>query len=77
MHFRTFPSKGGKNNRHVGNEKLRDMARGEVEKYKVSTKKIKSAISRDIVKKVRNLDPPGRFLKRVPETGEWEGRSAQ
>ena len=74
LHLCQFATKGGKNNRHIGNEKLRDIARGQVEKYKVSTKKIKSAISRDIVKQVRNLDPPGRFLKRVAETGEWEGK---
>lgn len=52
--------RGGKNNRHVGNEKLRDLARGQVEQYKASTKKFKSAISRELVKQVRNADPPGR-----------------
>ena len=54
--------RGGKNNRHIGNEKLRDIARGQVEKYKGSTKKIKSAISRDLVKQVRSLEPPGKYV---------------
>ena len=52
--------RGGKNNKHVGNERLRDLARGHVERYQASTKKIKSAISRDIVKVVRRKNPPGR-----------------
>jgi hypothetical protein len=57
--------RGGKNNRHVGNERLRDIARKKVEKYKHSTKKIKSAISRDIVKHVRDSDPSGRYVSFV------------
>ena len=58
--FLQLMGRGGKNNRHVGNERLREIAREKVEKYKVSTKKVKSAISRDIVKHVRDLNPPGR-----------------
>jgi hypothetical protein len=57
--------RGGKNNRHVGNEKLRDIAREKVEQYTVSTKKAKSAISRDIVKRIRDMDPPGRYVSFV------------
>uniref|UniRef100_A0A7S3DZ12 DUF6824 domain-containing protein n=1 Tax=Entomoneis paludosa TaxID=265537 RepID=A0A7S3DZ12_9STRA len=69
-----FPTcdRGGKNNQHSGNEKLRMLARGESANYRVSTKKGKSAISRDIVQKMRDLKPPARFLKRDTDSGEWE-----
>ncbi|CAB9510725.1 expressed unknown protein [Seminavis robusta] len=62
--------RGGKNNQHVGNERLRDMARAIRDKYKASSKKGKSNLSRDLVQQVRDL--PGRFLKRNPVTNEWE-----
>jgi len=64
--------RGGKNNQHSGNEKLRGMARLEGENYRKSSKKGKSYISRQLVQQVRSLDPPGRFLKRDNETGDWE-----
>mmetsp|Transcript_22772 Transcript_22772/g.34454 ORF Transcript_22772/g.34454 Transcript_22772/m.34454 type:complete len:341 (-) Transcript_22772:72-1094(-) len=64
--------RGGKNNQHVGNEKLRGFARLESENYRVASKKGKSNISRELVKKVRELDPPGRFLRKNNLTGEWE-----
>lgn len=63
--------RGGKNNQHVGNGHLRSVARGQRENYRLSSKKGKSQISRDIVAYVRNLDPPGRFLKKEAN-GEWE-----
>eukprot|EP00523_Entomoneis_sp_CCMP467_P010803 CAMPEP_0168725362 /NCGR_PEP_ID=MMETSP0724-20121128/4113_1 /TAXON_ID=265536 /ORGANISM="Amphiprora sp., Strain CCMP467" /LENGTH=448 /DNA_ID=CAMNT_0008772141 /DNA_START=139 /DNA_END=1485 /DNA_ORIENTATION=- len=64
--------RGGKNNQHSGNEKLRQFARLESSNYRESTKKGKSAISRDLVQKMRDLKPPSRFLKRSNSTGEWE-----
>jgi len=64
--------RGGKNNQHEGNEKLRDLARALRDTYKASAKKGKSNMSRDLVQKVRDMDPPGRFLKRNPDTNEWE-----
>lgn len=36
-----------------------------------STKKQKMTISRSIVRAVRSLDPPGRFLEKDPVTGLW------
>ena len=63
--------RGGKNNKHIGNEKLRQMARDKIPIYKVSSKKEKSQISRSIVSAIRNLSPPGRFLKRDLNTGLW------
>uniref|UniRef100_A0A7S1USB0 DUF6824 domain-containing protein n=1 Tax=Grammatophora oceanica TaxID=210454 RepID=A0A7S1USB0_9STRA len=62
--------RGGKNNQHVGNEKLRALARGQSENYRMSSKKGKSYISRELVKDVRNMSPPGRFLKKQAN-GEW------
>mmetsp|Transcript_6421 Transcript_6421/g.6984 ORF Transcript_6421/g.6984 Transcript_6421/m.6984 type:complete len:314 (-) Transcript_6421:47-988(-) len=64
--------RGGKNNQHVGNEKLRGFARLESENYRMASKKGKSFISRELVKKVRLMDPPGRFLKKNNATGAWE-----
>ena len=52
--------RGGKNNQHSGNEKLREMARLESDNYRKSSKKGKSQISRQLVHQVRSLVPPGR-----------------
>ena len=54
--------RGGKNNQHSGNEKLRELARGHCEEYQQSTKKGKSNISRILVQQVRELDPPARCV---------------
>lgn len=64
--------RGGKNNQHIGNEKLRALARLQSENYRVASKKGKSYISRQLVKEVRQLNPPGRFLKKDHATGVWE-----
>jgi len=52
--------RGGKNNQHSGNEKLREMAREECENYSMSTKKGKSYISRQLVQQMRELTPAAR-----------------
>lgn len=52
--------RGGKNNRHAGNEQLRQMARQYREDYQIATKKGKSQLSRKLVHQVRELSPPGR-----------------
>lgn len=64
--------RGGKNNQHVGNEQLRNICRGQRESYRLSSKKGKSHISREIVAYVRSMSPPGRFLKKDAVTGDWE-----
>ncbi|CAB9523570.1 Nitrilase family, member 2 [Seminavis robusta] len=64
--------RGGKNNQHVGNEKLRKLARKDAKEYCTSSKKGKSNIARGLVMKVRQMQPSGRFLKRNPITSEWE-----
>lgn len=64
--------RGGKNNRHSGNERLRNLARTYVDAYTRSTKKGKSNISWDLVQAVRSMKPPGRFLKRDSVSGTWQ-----
>ena len=64
--------RGGKNNQHMGNEQLRNLARCHAQKYRSASKKDKSVISREIVSHIRNLYPPGRFLKRKYPTNKWE-----
>jgi hypothetical protein len=54
--------RGGKNNQHLGNEKLRSIARKYCYQYSISKKKGKSDISRLLVQKMRSLDPPTRFV---------------
>lgn len=54
--------RGGKNNQHSGNEKLRELARVQAKKYSSSTKKGKSILSRILVKQMRELDPPARYV---------------
>mmetsp|Transcript_16715 Transcript_16715/g.25586 ORF Transcript_16715/g.25586 Transcript_16715/m.25586 type:complete len:193 (+) Transcript_16715:100-678(+) len=64
--------RGGKNNQHVGNEQLRQLAKLHCETYRRASKKEKSCISRGVVKSVRSMDPPGRFLKQDHMTGYWD-----
>jgi hypothetical protein len=64
--------RGGKNNQHLGNENLRNLARDRSEAYRKATKKGKSDLSRELVVLMRALDPPGRFLRKDPETSMWE-----
>lgn len=64
--------RGGKNNQHVGNERFRVLARQHSKRYRLASKKGKSSISRELVRQVRMLSPPGRFLKRNADTGEME-----
>jgi hypothetical protein len=63
--------RGGKNNMHIGNEKLRQMARAKVNEYKKACKKGKSHMSLELVAQVHALSPAGRFLRRDATTSEW------
>lgn len=62
--------RGGYNNKFVGNERLRDFAMEYVEEYLGSTKSEKTHLAKTLVQRIRSLDPPGRFLKKI-ETGQW------
>jgi hypothetical protein len=61
----------GKNNQHTGNDQLRALAREQCQKYRLSSKKGKSYISRELVRAVLEMTPPGRFLKKNAD-GVWE-----
>eukprot|EP00934_Nitzschia_sp_Nitz4_P008083 Nitzschia sp. Nitz4//scaffold8_size234185//9733//12128//NITZ4_001229-RA/size234185-processed-gene-0.251-mRNA-1//1//CDS//3329559722//8073//frame0 len=63
--------RGVTTNRHPGNESFRSLVGLNKEVYVSSSKKEKMEISRSIVAAVRQLDPPGRFLEKDPNTGFW------
>lgn len=63
--------RGGNNNKHSGNNQLRVLARDLVLQYVNSSKKGKSHLSRLLVRQVRQMKPPGRFLKQHRLTREW------
>jgi hypothetical protein len=54
--------RGGNNNQHSGNERLRGVARTRCEDYRRVSKKGKSDISRELIKSVRKWTPPGRCV---------------
>lgn len=54
--------RGGKNNQHSGNEKLREISKLECEEYRVASKKGKSIISRGLVDQMKALSPAGRYV---------------
>jgi hypothetical protein len=54
--------RGGKNNQHSGNEKLRDLSKVECEEYRVASKRGKSNISRGLVDQMKALSPAGRYV---------------
>ncbi|CAB9510724.1 expressed unknown protein [Seminavis robusta] len=64
--------RGGKNNMHIGNEKLRQLARAKASKYIKADKREKSLMSLDLVAQVHAMTPAGRFLKRDPVSMNWQ-----
>ena len=54
--------RGGRNNQHTGNDILRQFGRVQGENYRVASKKGKSAISRLLVRQMRELNPPARYV---------------
>lgn len=63
--------RGGVTNVHLGNKAFRLMVKEFQSKYVHAKKKEKIDVAGKIVEKVRNLDPPGRFLKKCVPTGYW------
>jgi hypothetical protein len=63
--------RGGNNNKYPGNEQLRIFARNSARQYSSSGKLYISELSRTLVTRVRQLDPPGRFLKQNQNTKVW------
>lgn len=64
--------RGGKSHLHPGNEQLRQMAFVFRKVYVTSSKKAKSQLSRDLIKQVHALNPPGRFIQRNEATKMWK-----
>ena len=63
--------RGGKNNRHNGNEQLRELARQHTMQYCLSTKKEKTLLISKLVMTVHKMGPPGRFLKHDKASESW------
>lgn len=64
--------RGGFNNKHIGNEQLRQFALERVQTYsQCTTKKNKMNMIRELLMIIRNLDPPGRFLRQQGTKGFW------
>ena len=61
--------RGGRNNQHTGNNILRQFGRVQGENYRVASKKGKSAISRLLVRQMRELNPPARYV--IPSHGKF------
>jgi hypothetical protein len=54
--------RGGRNNQHTGNDILRQFGRVQGDNYRLASKKGKSAISRLLVRQMRELNPPARYV---------------
>ncbi len=64
--------RGGVSNTHVGNVSYREMVNKYKAKYRAATKKQKPLIAKEIVENIRNLEPSGRFLKKVKDHVGYE-----
>ena len=64
--------RGGGTNNHPGNVEYRKLIAEKKEEYAASTKGDKANIRNRIVQKVRDSDPPGRFLEKNESTGLWD-----
>mmetsp|Transcript_18926 Transcript_18926/g.28558 ORF Transcript_18926/g.28558 Transcript_18926/m.28558 type:complete len:446 (+) Transcript_18926:178-1515(+) len=58
-------------NQHPGNKHFRRMLEEQKAVYMAGTKKQKMDISKAIVEAIYSMKPPGRFLKKCPDTGQW------
>lgn len=56
--------RGGMTNHHAGNIFFRKLVRMKQEIYLQASKREKASVARDIVSFIRNMNPPGRFLKK-------------
>mmetsp|Transcript_21370 Transcript_21370/g.29741 ORF Transcript_21370/g.29741 Transcript_21370/m.29741 type:complete len:466 (-) Transcript_21370:248-1645(-) len=56
--------RGGLTNHHAGNMFFRRLVRLKQEAYLLASKREKAGVARDIVDSIRQLQPPGRFLKK-------------
>lgn len=65
--------RGGRINSHRGNIRFRDIVGKSKHEYlaKDTSKLVKAHIAASVVTQIRNLHPPGRFLKIDPTSGDW------
>lgn len=64
--------RGGLTNHHPGNVFFRRLVRLKQEAYLLASKREKAGVAKEIVELIRNLAPPGRFLKKDPKNpGVW------
>jgi hypothetical protein len=54
--------RGGRNNQHSGNAKLREISKLDCEDYRFASKKGKSNLSRGLVDQMKALSPAGRYV---------------
>jgi len=64
--------RGGKNNAHIGNEKLRQLARQRASSYLSANKQEKAMIVSNLVQEIHSMPSAGRFLRRHPVSMEWQ-----
>ncbi|KAK1732727.1 hypothetical protein QTG54_016574 [Skeletonema marinoi] len=64
-------------NQHPGNAHFRKIIEEQKSIYVAGTKKQKMNISKAIVEAIYSKEPPGRFLKKCPETGQWKELSTK
>lgn len=64
--------RGGINHTHSGNTNLRNFAGALAEHYHKAGKKLKTEMSRELVKLVNDQWPSGRFIKRNKHVDRWE-----
>lgn len=62
--------RGGLTNHHPGNIFFRQLVRQRQEMYLRASKRDKASVAKSIVETIRNLDPPGRFLKKKADSSE-------
>jgi hypothetical protein len=65
--------RGGTTNQHIGNRKFRTLVKQHQRSYLKCKKKEKPAVASKIVKMIREMNPPGRFLKQVKSDGVSHG----
>jgi len=63
--------RGGLTNTHIGNRSFRAIVKEYQEKYITAMKKEKPKVAEIVVKKILEMTPPGRFIKKDKPSGMW------
>ena len=63
--------RGGASNHNPGNKRFREMVNDSRSVYESAKKQEKTIIVKEVVKKWRSLDPPGKFVKQDEFTKLW------